>query len=235
MGKAHPKRATAKLRLVERHDGVVQIEILTSRRLESFHRWTWTGWDPTRQEHMWEDDGIHMPDEYLQEPHLFQLTVSGPERGKWRYIDARVGAPVDGFMQKLAGRQLDLSEGSEERRLLGLLAQQEEIPLVWVNEGIEVAFPSALAAGAAPARLQAAQRIAAFRARPFLRPALGAHPTRARSRACRCPTPSWPPLSAWIAGRLLGERRARAGRRDRRRRAGVSFPEDGHLAASLAF
>jgi len=143
MGKAHPKRATAKLRLVERHDGVVQIEILTSRRLESFHRWTWTGWDPTRQEHMWEDDGIHMPDEYLQEPHLFQLTVSGPERGKWRYIDARVGAPVDGFMQKLAGRQLDLSEGSEERRLLGLLAQQEEIPLVWVNEGIEVAFPSA--------------------------------------------------------------------------------------------
>jgi hypothetical protein len=46
-------------------------------------------------------------------------------------------------MQNLVQRELDLSEGSEERRLLALLARQEEIPLVWVNENVEVSRPSA--------------------------------------------------------------------------------------------
>ena len=142
MAKARSKRVTAKLRLVQRPDGLVQVEILTSPRLESFHRWTWIGWDHQRQEHIWEDGGVQMPDEYLREPHLFQFTVSGEERDKWRYIGVRASAPIEGLMQNLVQRELDLSEGSEERRLLALLAQQEEIPLVWVNENVEVSHPS---------------------------------------------------------------------------------------------
>jgi hypothetical protein len=133
---------TAKLRLVECPDGRAQIEILTSPRLEAFHRWTWVGWDPKLREHLWEDGGEHVPDEYLREPHLFRFTVSGQERDKWRYVGVRASAPVDGLMQNLVQRELDLSEGSEERRVLALLAKQEEIPLVWVNEGVEVANPS---------------------------------------------------------------------------------------------
>jgi hypothetical protein len=143
MAKARPKRVTAELRLVQRPDGLVQVEIVTSRRLESFHRWTWVGWDYKRQEHIWEDGGEQTPDEYLREPHLFQFTVSGEERDKWRYIGVRASAPIEGLMQNLVQRELDLSEGSEERRLLALLAQQEEIPLVWVNENVEVSHPSA--------------------------------------------------------------------------------------------
>jgi hypothetical protein len=123
MAGARPKRVTAKLRLVQRADGIVRIEIVTSRRLESFHRWTWVGWD--------------------REPSTFGLMFSGPEQDAWRYIDVRVSAPIEGMMHNLVRRELDLSEGSEERRLLAVLAQQEEIPLVWVNEGVEVTHASA--------------------------------------------------------------------------------------------
>jgi hypothetical protein len=143
MAGARPKRVTAKLRLVQRPDGVVQIEIVTSRRLEAFHRRTWVGWDHKRQEHLWEDGGVHTPNEYLREPSTLGFMFSGPERDKWRYINVRASAPIDGVMQNLVQRELDLSEGSEERRLLGLLAQQNEIPLVWVNEGVETAHPFA--------------------------------------------------------------------------------------------
>jgi hypothetical protein len=141
MAAARPKRVTAKLRLAERPDGVVQFEIVTSRRLETFHRWTWVGWDPKRQEHLWEDGGAHTPDEYLREPSSFGFMFSGPERDKWRYINVSASAPIDGVMQSLVQRELDLSEESEERRLLAVLAQQDEIPVVWVNEGVEVAHP----------------------------------------------------------------------------------------------
>jgi hypothetical protein len=137
MAKVRPKRVTAKLRLVQRRDGLVQIEIVTSRPLESFHRWRWIGWDYERREHLWEDGGIQLPDEYLREPSNFQLTVSGPERGRWRYVDVRASAPVEGLMQNLVRRELDLSEGSEERRLLALLAKQDEVSILWVNEAVE--------------------------------------------------------------------------------------------------
>jgi hypothetical protein len=143
MAKARPKRVTAKLRLVQRPDGLVQVEILTSPRLESFHRWTWVGWDHARQEHIWEDGGEQTPDEYLREPSNFQLTVSGPERGRWRYIDVRASAPVEGLMQNLVRRELDLSEGNEERRLLAFLAKQDEVSILWVNEAVETTYQPA--------------------------------------------------------------------------------------------
>jgi hypothetical protein len=143
MAMARPKRVTAKLRLRERQDGGVQVEILTSRQLESFHHRTWIGWDHKRQEHIWKDHGVQTPDEYLREPSTFGFMFSGPEQDKWRYIRVSASAPIDGVMRGLVQRELDLSEGSEERRLLALLAQQEKIPLVWVNEGVEAIHEAA--------------------------------------------------------------------------------------------
>ena len=140
MAKTPPKSVTAKLRLMERQDGDVQIEILTSRPLESFHHRTWIGWDPKRQEHIWEDHGVLTPDEYLRNPSTFGLMFYGGEPDRWRYIRISASAPIEGAMRSLEERQLDLSEGSEERRLLAVLGRQEEIPLVWVNEGVEVTY-----------------------------------------------------------------------------------------------
>jgi hypothetical protein len=142
MAMTRPKRVTAKLRLAERGDGLVQVEIVTSPRLESFHRWTWVGWDHKRQEHIWEDGGVHAPAEYLEDPSLFGTMVSGPERGRWRYVNVRASAPLEGVMTNLVQRELDLSEGSEERRLFAVLANQDGIPIVWVNEEVEAVYPS---------------------------------------------------------------------------------------------
>jgi hypothetical protein len=133
---------TAKLRLVERSDGLAQVEIVTSRRLEPFHRWTWIGWDHERQEHLWEDGGAQAPQDYLQDPSVFGTMVSGPERGRWRWVNVRVSVPLEGVMTNLVQRELDLSEGSEERRVFALLAEQEEIPIVWANEEVETTHPS---------------------------------------------------------------------------------------------
>jgi hypothetical protein len=143
MAAARPKRVTAKLRLVPGPDGIVRFEVVTSRRLETFHRRTWVGWDHKRQEHIWKDEGQHTPSEYLREPSTFGFMFSGPERDKWRYITVSASAPIDGVMQSVVQRVLDLSEGSEERRLLTMLAQQDEIPVVWVNEGVDAAHPLA--------------------------------------------------------------------------------------------
>jgi hypothetical protein len=141
MAKDRPKRVTAKLRLAERPDGIVQFEIVTSRRLENFHHRTWAGWDHERQEHIWKDEGLFTPDKYLLEPSTFGFMFSGPERDKWRYITVRASAPIDGVMQRLVERVLDLSDGSEERRLLALLVRQDGIPVAWVNEDVEAAHP----------------------------------------------------------------------------------------------
>ncbi|MGH3118386.1 MAG: hypothetical protein ACRDQ2_14990, partial [Gaiellales bacterium] len=143
MAMARPKRVTAKLRLRERQDGGVQVEILTSRRLESFHHRTWIGWDHKRQEHIWKDHGVQTPNDYLRDPSTFGFMFSGPEQDKWRYIRTRASAPIDGQMRNLVQRELDLSEESQERRLVALLAQQEKIPLVWVNEGVEAIHEAA--------------------------------------------------------------------------------------------
>lgn len=142
MAMARPKRVTAKLRLVERPDGLAQVEIVTSRRLEPFHRWTWIGWDYKRQEHLWEDGGVQAPHEYLRDPSVFGTMVSGPERGRWRYVSVRVSAPLEGVMTNLVQRELDLSEGSEERRVFAVLAKQEQIPIVWVKEEVETTHRS---------------------------------------------------------------------------------------------
>ena len=133
-------RITAKLRLGRRSDGTGVIEITTSRQLEDWHPWRWVGWDPGKQEHLWEDLGVRTPAEYLREPSAFGFMTSGPERGEWRHVRARAGAPVEGLWRLLVERRLDLSEGSDERGVLAVLATQDEIPLVWVNEGVEVAF-----------------------------------------------------------------------------------------------
>ncbi|HYY33727.1 MAG TPA: DUF4253 domain-containing protein, partial [Gaiellaceae bacterium] len=131
---------TATLRLARRPEGTAVIEIITSRRLEDFHPSRWVRWDHEKQEHLWEDLGVRTPAEYLREPSAFGFMSSGPERGKWRHVRVRAGAPVEGLWRPLAERQLDLSEGSEERAVLAVLATQDEIPLVWINEGVEVAF-----------------------------------------------------------------------------------------------
>jgi hypothetical protein len=134
------KRITAKLRLASRPDGTAVVEITTSRRLEDWHPWRWVGWDHVKREHLWEDLGVRTPAEYLREPSAFEFMTSGPERGRWRWIRIRAGAVVDGLWRSLGERHLDLSEGSEERAFLAALATQDEIPLIWINEGVEVAF-----------------------------------------------------------------------------------------------
>jgi hypothetical protein len=49
MAKRRFKHVTAKLRLVERADGLVQIEIVTARPLAPFRRGRWV-WDNERRE-----------------------------------------------------------------------------------------------------------------------------------------------------------------------------------------
>lgn len=134
------KRVTAKLRLVRRPDGTAVIEITTSSRLEDWHPWRWVGWDHEKQEHLWEDLGVRTPAEYLQEPSAFGFMTSGPERGKWRWIRIRAGGIVEGLWHPLAERYVDLSEGGEERAAFGALATQDGVPLIWINEGVEIAF-----------------------------------------------------------------------------------------------
>jgi hypothetical protein len=116
------------------------VEITTSRRLEDWHLTRWAGWDHQKQHHLWENLGVRTPAEYLREPSAFGFMTSGPERGKWRNVRVRVGAPVEGLWRILVERQLDLSEGSDERALFAVLTTQDVIPLIWINEGVEVPF-----------------------------------------------------------------------------------------------
>ena len=116
------------------------VEIVTSRRLGDFHPRRYAGWDHEKQEHLWEDQRVQTPAEYLREPTAFGFMTTGPERGKWRHVRIRAGAIVEGLWRPLAERPLDLSEESEERALLAALAAQDAVPLVWINEGVEVRY-----------------------------------------------------------------------------------------------
>src|SRR5919202_4232665 len=140
MASGGSQRVTGTIPVARRPDGTAVIEIITSRRLEDFHPWRWVGWDHEKQEHLWADLGVRTPAEYLREPSAFGVMTSGPERGKWRWIRIRAGAIVEGLWQPLAERHVDLSEGSEERAALAALATQDEVPLIWINEGVEIAF-----------------------------------------------------------------------------------------------
>jgi Domain of unknown function (DUF4253) len=122
MPETRPKRITARLTLVERESGDVGIEIATSRRLEASRY----------------GDRVAEPSEFLQAAGLFQIQVTAPHEGSWRYIDVFAGAMVDGAGHELVSRYFDLSESSPERPLLQRLAGQDEVVLCWVNEQVEV-------------------------------------------------------------------------------------------------
>jgi hypothetical protein len=108
------------LKLVCRQDGTVAVEIRTGQPLDAFF------YDrPLR--------------EVLNEPAAFELEVTGTARS-WRYPHVRCNGPVGGRRQKLVDRMMDLSDGSEERRMLTLMVRQRVISIAWVHEQIEARY-----------------------------------------------------------------------------------------------
>ena len=113
----------AKLRFAEGRDGQVWAEILTSVPLGPVEL---------------PDHSLISPEEYLWEPHTFSLGASGLIREEMRYIDVVVQTPTAG--SPVVKRQCDLSDGSHERTMLTRLVDQAEIPIRWVNEGIDITW-----------------------------------------------------------------------------------------------
>lgn len=111
-------RARVTITLGRRADGVVRIELRTSPPLVEHEDW---------------DGSVFRPGEDLQRPDRVGFhSVGDPPR----FVKVRASA----WSQGLGGRWLDLSQGSEERALVELMASQERIPVLWVNEKVEASF-----------------------------------------------------------------------------------------------
>ncbi len=102
-----PACVRARLALAERQDGSVDVAITTSRARGS----------TVAAGRVW------TPAEFVREPTSFELTVSGPPGQPRRYVQVKASALVEGHWRPLIRRELDLSAGGEERRLLGSLAR----------------------------------------------------------------------------------------------------------------
>ncbi|MGO9976831.1 MAG: hypothetical protein ACLP01_29330 [Solirubrobacteraceae bacterium] len=113
---------------------VVRIEIRTKKPLEDYYG----GWRTVVDEVTGEQKSAHhvrTPAEYLKQRGAIGFRSPKYEDRPWRYLGVWSTGIVDGEGQKLE-RALDLSQGSEERRLLEILAEQERVEVVWVNEGV---------------------------------------------------------------------------------------------------
>jgi Domain of unknown function (DUF4253) len=123
------RRVRARLVLVQREDWRVEVEIATSEPLQDFqYRPEFGGY-------------VERPVEYLNRmPSSFSITCVGSRThgSGWRYVRVAAEAIVDGMAQGLVGRYLDLSDGSEERRLFELMCEQSAVRVWWVNEGVQV-------------------------------------------------------------------------------------------------
>jgi hypothetical protein len=107
----------AQLTLSQRDDGSVEVEIRTSSPFENYVR----------------RDGLVLePAEYLQR-HSFNVWSSGRPI---RYLMVE----ASGVEEMVLQRYFDLSEGSGERAMVELMVDQESVPVVWVNEGVEVLY-----------------------------------------------------------------------------------------------
>jgi hypothetical protein len=131
MGTSRRTRVTAKARLFEDPDGVVGVEVVTSQPLQD-RRW-----------HEAYGGVVERPVDYLnRNAASFAISYVGAgtsEAPDWRYVSLYSEAPVDGVLVLLLERYLDLSEGSEERRLLERLSDQAEFQVWWVNEHVQIA------------------------------------------------------------------------------------------------
>ena len=120
-------RARAKVTFREGDDGAVRMEVLTRDRLPDMRM----------------PDRAVLPEEYLHDVGVSLMTLGvdeGDPSGRppgWRYVrmDVLAGSPHTGPSYH---RYVDLSEGSEERRLFAALAEQETLRVVWLNEEVEV-------------------------------------------------------------------------------------------------
>lgn len=130
MANRRRSRVTADLRLVEDAGGLVQVEVLTSEPLEEFKIDERYG------------GFVERPVEYLNRmPSSFGVNCLGgdQEHGSgWRYVQVASEALVDGVATSLVDRYLDLSAGSDERRMFERMSEQFVVRVWWVNEHVQV-------------------------------------------------------------------------------------------------
>ncbi len=83
---------------------------------------------------------VFEPARYLAESG-FQIMALSPAPGRpWRYLQIRASAPGN-VRSYLFDDYIDLSQGSPDREIVALLCEQNRIPVRWVNEGLEIAWP----------------------------------------------------------------------------------------------
>lgn len=108
--------------LVRRADGLVGVEIVTSQRL-----------GPVAANN---PDHLLEPAEYLTEPQAFRIMALGTVRGPWRWLNIQSAVP--GITRAwMIDDYIDLSDRSQ-REMVELLCEQDVVPVVWVNEGLEI-------------------------------------------------------------------------------------------------
>jgi hypothetical protein len=111
----------AKVTFEEDARGAVHVQVLTSERLGTLELAAFLRYEP---------------EDYLQRAVSIEC---------WRDAGTGILLPeirAGYLVAKLADRYLDVSNGSEERRRLGLLVRQEDVRVVWPNEELE--FPLSL-------------------------------------------------------------------------------------------
>jgi hypothetical protein len=124
-------RELGRIDFVEAEDGTVHVEVTTREPAGELHAWgqVWT-----------------LAAEVASGGGVVIQTTGVPDRAPqsewrdlppgWRYLGlrAKVGA---GPIGRFVARQLDLSEGSDDRRIAAKLVEQGAVRCIWVNEGIE--------------------------------------------------------------------------------------------------
>lgn len=127
---AAPMRQRARLEFVEAEDGTVHVEVLTRDPAGDLHAWggVWTLSDElTAGAVLIDTSGV--PDH--------PRTGWGDLPPGWRYLSLR--AKIEpGPTGRYVRRWLDLSEGSDDRRIVAKLVDQGAARFVWVKEGLEV-------------------------------------------------------------------------------------------------
>ncbi len=119
-------RQWATLAFAQDEHGVVRIEIYTKTPLEDRRNWSRVLDEATGEQTVVER--VFTPAQYLPQRGAIEFLSLGRRDRPWRYLEVRAAGGV--------WRMFDLSEGSEERRLLEVLASQEWVEAVWVNEGV---------------------------------------------------------------------------------------------------
>lgn len=126
--RALTERVTGKLGLVLGEDGLVRIEVRTSKRLrEVSFKWD-VGRDRVTHRMVFES-GL-LPEQSVLSKDVTS-SVYARRLGDWRFLGIVV---MFGGLNFEFRRLLDLGEGSRERELTALLVEQDEIEVVWVNE-----------------------------------------------------------------------------------------------------